>query len=269
LVPVQDVPSVTAGFEQAPVLGLQVPAEWHWSEAVQVTGLLPMHAPLWQVSACVQAFPSLQAVPLIAVGLEQVPVLGLQVPATWHWSLAAQVTGFVPTQAPAWQVSTCVHRLPSLHAVPFAEAGFEHIPLVGSQTPATWHWSAAEQTIRFDPVQVPAWHESVCVHAFPSLQVVPSVAVGFEQTPVEELQVPATWHWSEAVQVTGFEPVQTPLSQASVWVQEFPSLQVVPFAAVGFEQAPVMGSQVPAVWHWSLAEQTTGLLPVQTPAWHV
>jgi hypothetical protein len=31
----------------------------------------------------------------------------------------------------------------------------------------------------------------------------------------------------------------------------------------------VAESQVPATWHWSDAEQTTGLPPVQTPLWQV
>jgi hypothetical protein len=55
-------------------------------------GLLPVHAPDWHVSVCVQALPSLQVVPLAAVGLEHTPVEGLQVPATWHWSLAVHLT---------------------------------------------------------------------------------------------------------------------------------------------------------------------------------
>jgi hypothetical protein len=63
----------------------------------------------------------------------------------------------------------------------------------------------------FDPVHVPALHVSVCVHALPSLQAVPSAMFGFEQVPVDELHVPATWHWSLAVQATGFPPVQVPL----------------------------------------------------------
>ena len=44
-----------------------------------------------------------------------------------------------------------------------------------------------------------------------------------------------------------------------------PSLQPVPFAAAGLEHCPVAESQLPATWHWSEAEQTTGLLPVHTP----
>ena len=51
-------------------------------------------------------------------------------------SLAEQVTGLPPVQVPDWQVSVCVQALPSLHAVPFALAGFEQAPVDGSQVPA-------------------------------------------------------------------------------------------------------------------------------------
>jgi hypothetical protein len=44
------------------------------------------------------------------------------------------------------------------------------------------------------PVQVPAWHVSVFVHAFPSLQATPFALAGFEHTPVASSQVPASWH---------------------------------------------------------------------------
>jgi hypothetical protein len=96
-----------------------------------------VQTPLWQVSFKSHALPSLHAVPFGAVGLEQVPVAGLQVPATWHWSSAVQVTGFDPVHVPAWQVSVCVQVLPSLQVVPFGAAGFEHAPVVGSHVPAT------------------------------------------------------------------------------------------------------------------------------------
>ena len=49
----------------------------------------------------------------------------------------------------------------------------------------------------------------------------------------------------------------------------FPSLHDVPLAATGLEHCPVDASQVPAAWHWSEAAQTTGLAPVQVPAWQV
>src|SRR5262249_2806186 len=129
-----------------PVLGLHVPATWHWSLAVHVTGLEPVHAPFWQESLCVQALPSLHAVPFDAVGLEHAPVVGLHVPATWHSSLALHVTAFEPAQTPAWHASVCVHAFPSLQFVPSAVTGFEQIPVFGSHVPATWHASLATQT---------------------------------------------------------------------------------------------------------------------------
>ena len=52
---------------------------------------------------------------------------------------------------------------------------------------------------------------SVCVHALLSLHAVPFGAAGFEQLPVPELHVPATWHWSLGVHTTGFDPVHTPV----------------------------------------------------------
>jgi hypothetical protein len=59
-------------------------------------------------------------------------------------------------------------------------------------------------------VQEPPWHASPVVQLFPSLHAVPSASVGFEQTPVDVLQVPTAWHWSCAVHVTGLPPVQLP-----------------------------------------------------------
>src|SRR5215831_4245703 len=85
-------------------------------------------------------------------------------------------------------------------------------------------------------VQAPATHVSPVVQLFPSLHVVPSATVGFEQAPVPVLQVPAVWHWSCATHVTGFDPVQVPDTHVSVCVQAFPSLQPLPSALAGFEQ---------------------------------
>jgi hypothetical protein len=103
-----------------------------------------------------------------------------------------------------------VQAFPSLQSVPLGAAGLEHAPVAVLQTPAAWHWSAATQTTGLPPVHTPAWHVSTSVQAFPSLQAVPFVAFGFEQVPIAGLHVPATWHWSDAVHVTGLAPVQTP-----------------------------------------------------------
>ena len=50
-------------------------------------------------------------------------------------------------------------------------------------------------------------------------------------------------------------------------VHELPSWHRVPFVfADPLEQFPVAGLHVPALWHWSDAWQTTGLLPTHCPA---
>src|SRR6185295_19275439 len=103
-----------------------------------------------------------------------------------------------------------VHALPSLHAVPSGAAGFEHAPVAGSQTPATWHWSDAVHCTGLAPVQTPDWHVSICVHLLLSLHAVPSAATGFEHAPVAGSHMPATWHWSDAAHWTGFPPVHVP-----------------------------------------------------------
>ena len=85
-----------------------------------------MQTPLSHWSVCVQALPSVHAVPLGAAGLLHWPVDGLHVPAAWHWSAAVQTIGFDPVQAPFRQASVRVQALPSSQAVPFAAVGLLH-----------------------------------------------------------------------------------------------------------------------------------------------
>ncbi len=132
-----------------------------------------MQVPDWHVSDCVHLFPSSHEVPFAFAGFEHVPVPESHVPALWHWSCAVHVTGLLPVHFPCWQVSVRVHAFPSLHAVPSALSGFEHVPLPLSHTPTLWHWSLAVHVTGLPPVHVPAWHVSVCVHASPSSHFVP------------------------------------------------------------------------------------------------
>jgi hypothetical protein len=85
------------------------------------------------------------------------------------------------------------------------------------------------------------------VHWSESSQAVPLFFVGLEQAPFVELQTPATWHWSCAVQTTGFAPEQAPAWHVSVCVQASPSAHVVPSAFGGFVHLPVEGLQTPAM----------------------
>ena len=75
--------------------------------------------------------------PLGFAGLEQAPVWGSHVPASWHWS-AVQVTE-LPAQIPLWQLSLSVHALPSSHDVPsvfgvatqlFVRPSVAHVPVL-------------------------------------------------------------------------------------------------------------------------------------------
>jgi hypothetical protein len=144
-------------------------------------------------------------------------------------------------------VSDWVHALPSLQALPFGLAGFEQMPVDGLHAPASWHWSDAVQTTGFAPKHAPAWQVSDCVQALPSVQVLPFGFEGFEQTPVLGLQVPTSWHWSDAVQTIGAPAAQVPVAlQISAPLHAFPSEQLVP-AGSGVCCCWPFASQVSAV----------------------
>jgi hypothetical protein len=170
---------------------------------------------------------------------------------------------------PLWQVSVWVHAFPSLHDVPLGKGvAAEHWPVDGLHVPGALHALPFAQTTGFVPVHRPAWQVSVWVHAFPSEQLVPlALGTGGEHWPVAGTQVPGALHASPLVQTTGLAPVHAPFWHVSVWVQALPSLHDVPLATgTGAEHWPVAGLHVPAPLHWSPLAQTTGFVPVHTPA---
>ena len=175
----QRVPSGARGFEQRPLAGLQTPAMWHASEAVQTTGSDPEQMPATQASVRVHGSESLQGVLSGATGFEHRPLAGLQVPARWHASEAVQTTGLEPAHAPPTQVSVRVQASPSLQGVLSGATGFEQRPLAGLQVPARWHASEAAQTTGLEPTHAPPTQVSVCVHGSESLQGVPFGATEF------------------------------------------------------------------------------------------
>jgi hypothetical protein len=97
-------------------------------------------------------------------------------------------------QVPLAQVSVPSQKRPSLHAVPSEAIGVLHIPVAGSQVPATWQSSMALQTFAVPAVQVPFWQVSLPLQRLPSSQAVPLAFVGLVHIPVDVLQVPAVWH---------------------------------------------------------------------------
>jgi hypothetical protein len=132
LLSLHGVLSALAGLEQIPVLGAHVPSVWHWSGVGQVTGLEPTQLPFWQVSVCVHAFPSLQAVPVVGV---QVPVAVAQAehpvhaaPVFCQTPLVSQVCGWAPLHCVVPGLQTPVQAPPLQtkgHAVPM----FCQVPL--------------------------------------------------------------------------------------------------------------------------------------------
>jgi hypothetical protein len=98
----------------------------------------------------------------------------------------------------------------------------------------------------FAPTHTPAWQVSLRVQRSPSSHAVPSGFDGFEQSPVAGSHVPPSWHWSTAVQVTGFVPTHALARQVSLRVQRLPSSHAVPSGFDGPEHSPVAGSHVPA-----------------------
>jgi allophanate hydrolase subunit 1 len=98
----------------------------------------------------------------------------------------------------------------ALHAVVLGAFGVEQTPLLGLHVPCTWHVAGAGQVTGFDPVHVPFWQLSLCVHAFPSEQAAPLGETGLEQTPVVGSHTPIAWQAVGVGHVTGFEPVQVP-----------------------------------------------------------
>jgi hypothetical protein len=112
-----------------------------------------------------------------------------------------------------------------------ATATVTHAP-VALLHEAAWHGSGAAQATGFEPTQEPPTQVSDWVHASPSLHAVPLARAGFEHAPVDGLHVPAPWHWSDAVQVTGLPAAQIPDWHASAVVHALPSLHVVPLGTL-------------------------------------
>src|SRR5437773_1983770 len=226
----QGVPSGVTGFEQVALSGSQTPASWHWSWAVQTTGLTAVHVPPWQVSLCVQASPSLQLVPVSGVTVQLDVPLQVRV---LHWSEVQVIA--VPTHWPLpSQVSLKEQASPSSQLVPLSGVTVQlDVPL----QVRVLHWS--EVQVIAVPTHWPLPSQvSLKEQASPSSQRVP---VGGETVQVAVPLQAGVLHGS-AVQVTA-------ASQDSV-VQAFWSSQS---AAVEQSVQPAMG--VPS--HCPLPSQTS------------
>jgi hypothetical protein len=248
-----EVPLAFAEYVQFPNVGSHVPVPvWQVPAGGQVTALPAMHCPaLLQVSFVQALLSKSHEVPLAFAEYVQFPDVGSHVPVpVWQVPAGGQVTALPAMHCPALlQVSFVQALLSKSHEVPFAFAEYVQFPDVGSHVPVpVWQGPAGGQVLALLPLQAPAWHVSVCVHRFPSLQLLPSFTAGFEHVPLLGSHVPAAWHWSLAAQVFGLPPWQAPDWHVSVCVHALPSLHAVPFVLIGFVHVPLV-LHSPAAWH--------------------
>ena len=117
---------------------LQTPATWHWAGGLHVKGT-PTQAPPTHWSPLVQAMPSAHGEASARTGKSHCPVCVLQLPAPRHTAGFPHTTALPLLHVPSWQVSVCVHALPSVHGSLLGRAGLEQTPEPASQVPAAWH----------------------------------------------------------------------------------------------------------------------------------
>jgi len=177
-----------------PVVGLHE-SSVHGLSSLQFGPVPGTHEPAEQWSPIVHAFPSLHATVLFVCVQ---PVAGAQASVV-HTLLSSQFSAVVPgTHAPPEQTSPTVHAFPSLQGVLSGWLAKLHVPSP-LQVPACLHVPGAAQAYAV-PAQAPAVHTSFFVHATPSLQPVPFVALAKLHVP-SPLQVPACLHVPGAAQV--------------------------------------------------------------------
>ena len=221
------VPFAAVGFEQAPSSGCTCPPTWHWSLAVHVTGSSPCTCPSGtRRSACRRSRRCTSSRSGLA-GFEQAPLVGLHVPATWHWSLRRARHRVDPCSVPPGRCPSACTRCRRCTSSRSARSGSSRRRSTGSHVPATWHWSCAVHVTGFVPVHVPDWHASVCVHAFPSLQR-RSVRRGrVRAAPLPGRRCPRRGTGPRR-RSSRRSPCRCPHWQVSACVHALPSLHVVP-----------------------------------------
>ena len=232
------------GSSTRPLPGLHVPAAWHWSLAVHVTGLPPVQAPPGTCrSACTRSrrcTPSRSS----ASGSSTAP--------STDCTSRPRGTGRSPCTSPG---STRRRRRPgtcrsactrSRRCTPCRSLRRDSSTRrsSGCTSRPCGTESLAVHVTGLRPVQVPLWQVSVWVHAFPSLQAVPFVATGSSTRPCR-LQVPAVWHWSLAVHVTGFAAGAGPALARVGLRARVPVVAGVPSAFVGLHTCSSSGCTSP------------------------
>jgi hypothetical protein len=190
------------------------------------------------------------------------PKVGLQLSVV-HTLASLQLRTVPAVHTPAWQVSSPLQTLPSVHDEPFRRGTLAQ-PLTGLQLSAV-HTLASLQLRAVPVVQTPDWQVSAPLQTLPSTHGEP-LASGVVVQPVTESQ-PLVVHGLLSVQVSGVPDVQVPLWHTSLPLQTLPSPQAVPFSTGVCEQ-PVAGSQLSVV-QTLLSLQLRAVPAAHVPDWQV
>jgi hypothetical protein len=250
---------------QAPFV--QVARAWQGGGAGQTIGIPSEQVPFWQVSAPLQASPSLQGVLLGSAGGEDGQAPPVQVPRVWQASVGAGQTTAVPCeQEPFWQVSPLVQPSPSLQEVLLGSAGGGgQAPFV--QVARLWQAGGSGQTSAIPCEQEPFWQVSAPLQALPSLQEVLLGSAG-EGGQAPFVQIARLWQGAGSGQASAVPCEQEPFWQVSAPLQALPSLQEVLLGSAGEGgQAPF--AQIARAWQGAGSGQTKAVPCAQEPFWQV
>src|SRR5205823_13366057 len=193
----------------------------------------PTHTPPAQVSAVVQALPSVQAA---VFGVFTQPVAGSH-ESSVQTLASLQLEAGPPTQTPPAEVSAVVQALPSVQAAVF---GVFTQPVAGSQASSVQTLPSLQLGAE-PPTQTPPAQVSAVVQALPSVQ---GAVLGVFRQPVAGSQASSV-QTLPSLQLSAGPPTQTPPAQVSVVVQALPSLHA---ARVGVPppHTPAPSQVVPA-----------------------
>jgi hypothetical protein len=137
--------------------------------SLQLRAVPAVQVPAWQVSAPLQALPSVHEVPLATLVFWQ-PVAGRQLSLV-QTLLSLQLGAAPAVHTPAWQLSTPLQALPSLHVVPLATTT-DWQPAMASQESLVQGFESL-QLSAVPAVQVPLWQVSVPLQTLASAHEVP------------------------------------------------------------------------------------------------
>jgi hypothetical protein len=260
--PLQTFPSAQAvpfatGVVVHPVAGTQLSVV-QTLPSLQTSGVPALHAPPWQVSAPLQALPSVHDVPFATATCWQ-PRTGSQVSVV-QGLLSLQLRADPGVQVPAWHVSAPLQTVPSGHAVPLETFACAQ-PVAGTQLSVV-HTLLSSQLSGVPALHAPPWQVSAPLQALPSLHAVPfdtatcwQPRIGSQLSVVQGLL---------SLQLRAVPAVHVPPWQVSAPLQRFASAHDVPLVTLVTVQ-PVAALQ-PSVVQTLPSLQTSGEPAVQVPA---